>query len=99
MIARELHKLIKKKPFAPLRLHISDGRTVLIRHPDQVLVSPQHVFVGLARSEDKPPLETPAEDTLHEDFLWISILHVASVEPARKNGNGRGGKKSGKKKD
>jgi hypothetical protein len=99
MVARELHKLIKKKPFVPLRIHISDGRTVLIRHPDQVLVSPQHVFVGLARSEEKPPLETPSKDTLHEDFLWISVLHVASAEPARDSDNGRGKKKPGKKKD
>lgn len=93
MVGKELHKIIKQKPFVPLRLGMTDGRTVLIRHPDLVIVSPSHVYIGLARLEENPPLETPDKDTVVEDWLWISILHVAYVEPAKvrkKNGNGRG---------
>jgi len=88
MIARDLRKLLKAETFEPVRLGLSDGRSVLIRHPDQVVVSDRHVYVGLARLERSAPLATPRRgDSLPKDWLWLSILHVVSVEPA----NGRAG--------
>ncbi len=83
MVARDLRKLLKAEPFEPVRLGLSDGRSVLIRHPDQVVVSDRHVYVGLAQLERSAPLATPRRaDSLPRDWLWISILHVATVEPA-----------------
>ena len=86
MVGRDLRKLLKAQPFEPVRLGISDGRSVLIRHPDQVVVSERHVYVGLAQLERSAPPATPrTADAIPKDWLWINILHVASVEPA----NGR----------
>ena len=86
MVARDLRKLLKAEPFVPVRMGLSDGRPVLILHPDQVVVSDRHVYVGLAQLERSAPLATPGRaDALPKDWLWISILHVVSAEPA----NGR----------
>jgi len=82
MIAQDLRKLLKAEPFEPMRLALSDGRSVLIRHPDQVVVSERQVYVGLAQLERSAPAATPDRaDVLPKDWLWINILHVASVEP------------------
>lgn len=90
MIARDLRKLLKAEPFQAVRLGLSDGRSVLIRHPDQVVVSDRYVYVGLARLERSAPLATPRRpDALPKDWLWINILHVTMVEPADERSNGR----------
>jgi len=82
MIAGDLRKVLKKEPFEPVRLCMSDGRAVVIRHSDQVVVSDRHVYVGLATLESSARLATPKDgDAIGKDWLWISILHVASVEP------------------
>ncbi|MEW6251209.1 MAG: hypothetical protein AB1716_11220 [Planctomycetota bacterium] len=82
MIAADLRKILKAEPFEPVRLGLSDGRSVLIRHPDQVVVSERHVYVGLAQVERSRPLTTPRKaDAIPKDWLWLSILHVVSVEP------------------
>ena len=84
MIARDLRKLFKKTPFEPVRMCTSDGRAVLIRHPEQVVVSDRHVYVGLATLESSRRLATPKDsDSIGKDWLWISILHVSAVEPAK----------------
>ncbi len=96
MVGRELHRIIKRKPFMLLRMRLTDGRSVLIRHPDLVIVSERDVYIGLARLEEDPPLETPAKDSVVKDWLWISILHVATVEPAngpQENGKARSRRK------
>ncbi len=82
MIAHDLRKVLKKEPFEPVRLCLSDGRAVVIRHPDQVVVSDRHVYVGLATLESSSRLSTPKDgNTIGKDWLWISIIHVAAVEP------------------
>jgi hypothetical protein len=83
MRAADLKKLLKTEPFEPLRLALTDGRSVLIRHPDQVVVSERHVYVGLARMERSGPPATPrSSETVALDWILVNILHIAAVEPA-----------------
>ena len=90
MVAHDLRKLLKAQPFTPIRLGLSDGRSVLIHHPDQVVVSDRHVYVGLAQLERSAPLATPRRpDALPRDWLWISILHIATVESQERARHGR----------
>jgi hypothetical protein len=92
MNARDLRKLLRAEPFEPVRLGLSDGRSVLIRHSHQVVVSDRHVYVGLAKLKRSAPLATPRRaDAPPKDWLWINILHVVSVEPA--NGRGNAGRR------
>ncbi len=83
MRADELRAILKAKPFEPVLIGLSDGRSVLVRHPDLVVVSERKVYIGLAKLKRTAPLATPDNDeTLTRDFIWVSLLHVVSAEPA-----------------
>ena len=88
MRSTELRRLLKKEPFAPLRVCLSDARCVLIRHPDQAVVSERVLFVGVTKVEQSRPSMTPARsETIAKDWLMINLLQISTVEPI--NGNGR----------
>ncbi len=83
MRATDLKNLLKTEPFAPIRLGLSDGRSVLVRHPDQVVLAERHVLIGLATLERSRPLATPRSgEAIARDWIIISLLHISSVEPA-----------------
>ena len=83
----DIRKLVKSEPFEPIWLGLSDGRSVLIRHPDQVVVAERHVLIGLARLERSPPLRTPSSgDAIARDWLIVNLLHIATVEPGGPDG-------------
>ena len=87
MGADEVRQLLKKRPFAPIAMSLSDGRTVEVRHPDQVVVTRRHVFVGLAQVKKQArSLATPTDDGVAKDWLFIDLVHIVSVEPS--NGQG-----------
>ena len=79
MVAQDLRKLLKAEPFEPVRLGLSAGRSVLIRHPDQVVVSDRHVYVGLAQLERSAPLATPRR-CVAQRLGVDQHPHVVSVE-------------------
>jgi hypothetical protein len=82
MRAEELKELIRRQPFVPLRLYLTDGKTYDIHHPENVLVSRMRVDVGVGDPT------TGIADRV--DFL--SLLHIVRVEdipPAPKTSNGQ----------
>ncbi|MCH8153249.1 MAG: hypothetical protein IH830_12865 [Planctomycetes bacterium] len=82
MRATDIKNLLKTEPFAPIRVGLSDGRSVLIRHPDQAVVSERHLFVGLAKVQRSRPLATPRSgDVFAPDWLLVNLLQITSVEP------------------
>jgi len=44
----ELKKAVKSEPFEPVRIHLSNGATFDVKHPDAILVGPRTsaVLVG-----------------------------------------------------
>lgn len=46
MRAEELAELIRKRPFSPLRLHLTDGATFDIQHPAPIIVLRGRIDVG-----------------------------------------------------
>ena len=71
MRAEELMELLRTQPFVPLRIHLTDGQTYDIRHPDLVLVLRQRVDIGLQPDPGTGVLERVAH---------CSLLHIARVE-------------------
>jgi hypothetical protein len=71
MRAEELTELLRKQPFVPLRIHLTDGQTYDIHHPDVVLVLRQRVDIGL----QSDPVTGVLERVEHR---WL--LHVVRVE-------------------
>lgn len=72
MRAEELIELIRVRPFVPLRIHMTDGQTYDIRHPDAVLVMRQRVDIGVRPD----PMTGVLERVDH-----CSLLHVVRIEP------------------
>lgn len=85
MRADDLIKILNSRPFQPVRLHISSGEYVDIRHPELAMVTRSVITVGIAK---KPG--GVLDYTIH-----YNLLHVVKVEPlngqkSKGNHNGRG---------
>lgn len=70
MRAAELSELLKRRPFQPVRLHISSGERVDIRHPELALVSRSLVAVGVGQAEG-----------VADHIVHYNLLHVVKIEP------------------
>jgi hypothetical protein len=89
MRAEELVELLRRQPFVPLRIHLTDGRTCDIHHPDLVLVLRQRVDIGVP-----PDSATGVLDRVEH----CSLLHVVRVEeltPTTQAGGGQAGAGAG----
>lgn len=82
MNAEELLQLLRRRPFVPLRLHMTDGQTYDIHHPDNVIVLRTRVDIG----------RTPDPGTgVVSHVEYCSLLHVVRIEElqvAAPSGNG-----------
>jgi hypothetical protein len=70
MRPEELLALIRVRPFAPLRIHITDGRTYEIRHPDQIIVLRGRVDIGV----------DGGNGGVAERVDHVALVHVVRVE-------------------
>ncbi len=71
MRPEELLELLRTRPFVPLRIHMTDGQTYDLAHPDNVLVLRQRVDIGM-----RPD---PATGVL-ERVEHCSLLHIVRIE-------------------
>jgi hypothetical protein len=80
MRPEELQELLRVRPFVPLRIHLSDGKSFDIYHPDRVLVLRSRVDIGVAPD---------AASGILERVEHCSLLHVVRVEelPPVSHGN------------
>jgi hypothetical protein len=89
MRPEEIKKPLRVEQFVPLRIGLSDGRSVLVRHPDQVFVAERHLLVGLAKLERSKPLATPTNgDRVVKDWMIINMVQITGIEP-ESNVNGK----------
>jgi hypothetical protein len=69
----DLLRLIRAQPFQPFRIHLTNGRTYDVRHPDLAVVGRSTMFVG-----------APAADLtirVYDQFDIVSLLHINHIEP------------------
>jgi len=59
-----------RSPFVPFRIHVSDGSTVDVPHPEFVLLTRWALHVGL----DPDATETP------ERSVRIALMHITKIE-------------------
>lgn len=71
MRAEELKVLPDRRPFEPIRLHISSGQTVDVKHPEMAFVTRSLVVVGVASAKSKV-----ADYAVH-----YNLLHIIKIEP------------------
>lgn len=65
--------LLKAEPFQPFRIYLSNGTVHTVRHPEQVMISPSYVIIGI------PINDQPGPDI--SDSAFVSMLHIVQVEP------------------
>jgi hypothetical protein len=83
MAPDELRDALRRTPFEPFRLVMTDGTGFEIRHPDLLLVGQRSAVVGLTGD----PAQTYYERTMKVDLLHVIRLEpVESQPPASKNG-------------
>jgi len=72
MSPEELREPLRRTPFEPFRLVMTDGTGFDIRHPDLLWVGKRSAMVGLTGD--------PAQ-TFYERSVKVDLLHVIRLEP------------------
>jgi len=70
MTTEELIELLEERPFGPLRIHMSNGRTHEIRHPEMAIVGEDVVALGIVNGNGERPR-----------IRLVSISHINEVDP------------------
>ena len=72
MAPEELRDTLRRAPFEPFRLVMTDGIGYDIRHPDLLMVGRRSAVVGLTGD--------PAQ-TFYERSVKVDLLHIIRLEP------------------
>ena len=68
----EFHKLLRRRPFEPFSIYMSDGSAYPVTHPDQIIVTPRALYVGL---------DNDAEGLTAQDVVICDLVHVTRLGP------------------
>ena len=71
MRAGEIRAHLRKEPFRPIRIYISDGASYDVRHPELVLVTRTEVVIAFDAGEDDIP----------ERSAYCDPVHITRIEP------------------
>jgi hypothetical protein len=71
MTPKDITQLLERTPFVPFRLHLTNGQSFEIKHPD---------FVWVFRSRLELAVPSSEEQKIMERTEHISLLHVARIE-------------------
>jgi hypothetical protein len=81
MNQQDLRDLLKQTPFQPFRLHLTDGRSFAVPHPEMVLPLPRSAVVAVGGEPDHG---------LYERAVTIVLLYIVRVEPLEVTAKGNG---------
>jgi hypothetical protein len=76
MSAQDLLELLRARPFLPVRLYATAGRTYDVRHPDQALVLKTRVVLPLSSAKE--------EEGVPERSEHLALIHVIRAEELTK---------------
>jgi hypothetical protein len=73
--------LLRRQPFQPFEVRMSNGDAFQIRHPEMALLLRSNLVLGSSESDD---------------FVFCSLLHVADVQALPMGSDNNGNKTNGK---
>jgi len=79
MNAETLRSQVRKQPFEPFRVHLTDGSHYDIRHPEMIAVSRRDVAIALGSRSDELP----------DRLATCDPLHIVRIEPLNGRRPGR----------
>ncbi|HRX83692.1 MAG TPA: hypothetical protein P5572_01590 [Phycisphaerae bacterium] len=66
----ELRETLRRTPFQPVRVHLTGGRSLDIRHPEFSGLTRHSLFIGVPAGDDAP-----------DRMVQCDLLHVVSIAP------------------
>jgi len=66
-------ELLQHRPFQPIRISLSNGTVHVVRHPEQALIGPGYMIVGVPISGAPGPVVS--------NTAFVSLIHFVQVEP------------------
>jgi hypothetical protein len=69
----DIQQQLRKRPFEPFRIHLTDGTTHEVRHPDMVIVGERFIAVGVPRS--------PQMGSVADRIETAALMHIVRLEP------------------
>lgn len=74
-----LRELLRRRPFVPFRLYLTDGSNYEVRHPEAILVGPASAWLGtMIPNHPFPALE---------QVTIFALLHVIRLEQGAPTGS------------
>lgn len=77
MRPEDLLDLVRRQPFAPLRIHITGGKTYNVQHPDQIIVLRSRAVLAVG-----------GEDGVGDRLEHVALVHVVRVEELAQSTSG-----------
>ncbi len=71
MKAIEVQEHVRKRPFVPIRIFLSDGAKHDVRHPEFIFGTQRETGIGLPSQGDEIP----------ERSVYIAPIHITRIEP------------------
>ena len=71
MRPEELRGLLRRRPFVPIRLYLTDGMTYDIRHPEMAILTRSTVNIGLEGQEGSG---------IADEMVYCSLVHIVRVK-------------------
>jgi hypothetical protein len=69
----ELSSALRRRPFVPFRLTLTEGSTYEVRHPELCMAGRRSAIIGIPAPGDP--------DLLFERSVTVDLLHVVKLEP------------------
>lgn len=73
MTAHEIKSFLKKVPFEPFTLVMSNNERYDVYHPEMLVVGHAMCTLGLAKPRDPDPIA--------DRFVHLSVGHILKIEP------------------
>ena len=73
MRPEDIREFLQRRPFQPIRITLTDGRTYDVRHPELAMVGRSTVAIGVPAPDDPSPV--------YDRRVTVSLLHIMQVEP------------------
>ena len=69
----DIRNFLNRRPFQPIRITLTDGRSYQVRHPELVMVGRSVIVIGFPAADESEPV--------FDRFVWVSLIHIMQIEP------------------
>ncbi len=69
--------MLTRQPFEPFGIYLSDGASYAVVHPDQVIVTPRSLHIGIRDGGEN--------ERIAQDVAMCSLIHVTRLGPVPEN--------------